>query len=173
LNLDNPVVGIEYFKEKERDRIMTEAEEKLFFSKGNPQPHLAKIVYLALNTGMRKSEILNLKKSDIVLGDLGGFISLKDTKNGDNRRVFLTNELTDFFKKVINTDSCSEYVFSSQNGKPFIDISYSWENTCKRAGIKDLRFHDLRHTFCTRMAYLGINPFTIMQVVGHKDTKTA
>ena len=42
-----------------------------------------------------------------------------------------------------------------------------------RAGIKDLRFHDLRHTFCTRMAYLGINPFTIMQVVGHKDTKTA
>ena len=74
---------------------------------------------------MIKSEILNLKKSDVFMGDLGGFISLKDTKNGDNRRVFLTNELTDFFKKVINDESCSEYVFSSQNEKPFIDISYS------------------------------------------------
>jgi hypothetical protein len=51
---------------------------------------------------MRKSEILNLKKSGIVLGDLGGFISLKDTKNGDNRRVFLTNECRDKIKLSVN-----------------------------------------------------------------------
>jgi integrase len=173
LNLENPVKGIAYFKEIERDRIMTEAEEELFFTKGNPQPHLAKIVYLALNTGMRKGEILNLKKSDVVLGDIRGFISLRDTKNGDNRKVPLTNELTDFFKQVINDVSYSEFIFSGVNGKPLTDISGSWENTCKRAGIENLRIHDLRHTYCTRMSHEGINPFTTMQIVGHKDTKTA
>jgi integrase len=87
--------------------------------------------------------------------------------------MYLTNKLTDFIKKVINTYLCREYVFSNQNGTSFIEISYSWENTYKRAGIKGLRFHALRHTFCKRMAYFGINSFTIMQVVGHKDTKTA
>ena len=49
------------------------------------QRYLYDVLLIALNTGMRKGEILSLKKSDIVLGDLGGYISLKDTKNGDNR----------------------------------------------------------------------------------------
>ena len=122
---------------------------------------------------MRKGEILSLKKSDIVLGDLGGYISLKDTKNGDNRKVFLTVELTEFLKNTIEDNPYGEYVFSDIWGKELVTIHTSWEGTCKRAGIKDLKFHDLRHTFCTRMAHLGVSPFTIMQVVGHKDTKTA
>jgi integrase len=122
---------------------------------------------------MRRGEILRLKKSDVVLGDLGGFISLKDTKSGDNRKVPLTKELTEFFKQVIKSDSGSEYIFVNNKGKPFSDISQSWEEACRRAGIDDLRFHDLRHTFCTRMAHEGVSPFAIMAIVGHKDAKTA
>ena len=76
-------------------------------------------------------------------------------------------------KQVIKDNPDSEYVFSNEFGKPYSDISESWENACDRAGIKNLWFHDLRHTFCTRMAHEGVNPFTIMAVVGHKDTRTA
>lgn len=169
--LFHPVSDVEFFKEKSRERIKTEKEEKLFFSKGKSQPHLRDIVYLALNTGMWRGEILRLKKSAVVLGDLGGFISLKDTKSGDNRKVPLTKELTEFFKQVIKGDWGSEYIFFNNKGKPFSDISQSWEEACRRAGIEDLRFHDLRHTFCTRMAHEGVSPFDIMAIVGTKTQK--
>ena len=88
LRIDNPVKGIEFFKEVSRDRIMTEEEEHLFFTKGKPSPILRDFVRLALRTGMRTSEMIKLKTSDIVLGDLGGYIQLRDTKTGDNRRCF-------------------------------------------------------------------------------------
>jgi integrase len=173
IKLDNPVSGIEFFREKQRTRVMTEEEEKRFFTDGNPSPFLSNVVRFALYTGMRKSEILNLKREDVIMGELGGCIVLKDTKNGESRKVVLTKELTEFLKQVINEVPESEYVFSRKNSKPRADIKDSFNRICRAVGINDLRFHDLRHTFCTRMANEGVNPFTIMQIVGHKDTATA
>jgi integrase len=173
LTILNPVKGIELFKERSRDRVMTEEEEKLFFTIGDPPSCLRNIVFFALVTGARRGEILNLKKSDTVLGDFGGSIMFRDTKNGENRKVVLTKELTDFLKQVINISCFSEHVFCHKNGQPVKSFIGSFKAVCKRAGIKDLRFHDLRHTFCTRMANAGVNPFIIMQIVGHKDTSTA
>jgi len=173
LTIPNPVKGIELFKEKARDRVLTEEEEKLFFAIGNPPQYLKDVVMFALVTGARKGEILNLKKSDVVLGELGGSIVFRDTKNGENRKVVLTKELTGFLKKVINVDSFSEHVFCHKNGQPLKSFDSGFRAVLKRAGIENLRFYDLRHTFCTRMASAGVNPFIIMQIVGHKDTATA
>jgi integrase len=174
LTLDNPVTGVEFFRERERDRVMTEGEEERFFTKGNPLPVLRDMVILALSTGMRLGEILKLKKNDVVIGEIGGYISLKDTKNGDNRKIMLTKGLTEFLKQVISDYGFSEYVFTNPKTlKPYFEVKEQFRNACKRAEIEDLRFHDLRHTFCTRVAALGVNPFVIMQIVGHKDTKTA
>lgn len=115
-----------------------------------------------------------MRKDDVVIGDLGGYISLKDTKNGDNRKVMLTKELTVFLKNIIRrSHEHIEYVFNFKNGKPISSIRECFKATCDRAGIKDLKFHDLRHTFCTRIAHEGVNPFVIMQIFGHKDTKPA
>ena len=173
LTIPNPVKGIEMFKEKARDRVMTEEEEKLFFTTGYPPNYLRDIVFFGLMTGARKGEILNLKRSDVVLGELGGSMVFRDTKNGENRKVILTKELTGFLKKVINIGSFSEYVFCHKNGQPLKSFDGAFRAVCKRAGINNFRFHDLRHTFCTRMASVGVNPFMIMQIVGHKDTTTA
>jgi integrase len=85
----------------------------------------------------------------------------------------LTKELTGFLKKVINVDSFSEHVFCYKNGQPLKSFDSGFRAVLKRTGIENLRFHDLRHTFCTRMASAGVNPFMIMQIVGHKDTATA
>ena len=116
-------------------------------------PYLADIVLIALNTGMRKSEILGLKKSDIFLKDISGYILLKDTKNNDVRKVPLNYELTILFNGIIkNVSDYNEYLFTNRSGKPFIDIKKGFHKTCERAGIKGLTFHDLRHTFCTRAA---------------------
>ena len=173
LTIPNPVKGIELFKEKARDRVLTEEEDQLFFEIGNPPQYLKDVVMFALVTGARKGEILNLKKSDVVLGELGGSIVFRDTKNGENRKVVLTKELTGFLKQVINVGSFSEHVFCHKNGQPLKSFDSGFRAVLKRAGINNFRFHDLRHTFCTRMANAGVNPFMIMHVVGHKDTSTA
>jgi integrase len=174
LKLDNPVKGVVFFREKARDRVMTEEEEARFFKEGKPSPALRDIVLLALYTGMRSGEILKLEISDIVFAEIGGYISLKDTKNGDNRKVMLTKGLTEFLKRVIKDHGHGDYVITNPRIKePYFGIKEQYRNACKRAGIDDLNFHDLKHTFCTRMSAAKVNQFVIMKIVGHKDPKTA
>jgi integrase len=82
--------------------------------------------------------------------------------------------LTAFLKRVIKDHGHGDYVFTNPKTKePYFEIKEQFRNTYKRPGIADLRFHDLRHTFCNRMAASGVNPFVIMPIVGHKDAKTA
>jgi integrase len=173
LKIDNPASCFEMYKETARERVLTEEEERRFFVQGKPSNAIRDIVIFALATGMRRSEIFKLKKTDVVLGELGGFMLIRDTKNGESRRVPLTKELTEFLKRVINGYPESDHVFNQMNGQPYRDLKDGFKGACERAGITGLRFHDLRHTFCTRMANAGISPFVIMQIVGHKDTKTA
>jgi len=173
IEIKNPVKGIKYFQEKSRERVMTLDEEKRFFTNGKPAAHMRYIVLFALYTGMRRSEIFKLKKKHVFLGDLGGYILLKDTKNGEDRKVPLNKDLTKIMREIIYKVSDDDYIFTNYDGSRIKDIKKAWQGACDRAGIKDLRFHDLRHTFCTRAAQRGTNPFFIMKIVGHKDPKTA
>jgi len=175
VKLDNPVTGIGFYKEVARTRVLTEDEEKRFFMDGGAPEHVQNVVTIALSTGMRLNEILTLEKKDVLLCDIGGTVTLRDTKNGESRKIPLTNDLTGMFKRIIdNSLEASPYVFASpRTGKPMLDIKTSFVKSCKRAKIDNLHFHDLRHTFCTRLANEGVNPFIIMQIAGHKDTKTA
>ena len=99
--LQNPCKGQKDYKETSRERIMTEDEEQRLFTTGAPSPLVSDVVRLALFTGMRKGEILKLKKVDVHIGDLGGYILLRDTKNGENRKVPVTKELKNFIENVM------------------------------------------------------------------------
>ena len=175
IKFENPVEGVEFYREVPRSRILTDEEEQRFFQDGEAPQHVQDVVSIALATGMRRNEILTLKKEDVHLGDIGGVIVLKDTKNGDERKVPLTKGLTELFKRIIdNSLKTSPYLFAnSKTGKPISDIKTSFVKSCKRAGIENFHLHDSRHSFCTRLANEGVNPFIIMRIAGHKDTKTA
>ena len=97
----------------------------------------------------------------------------RNTKNGTNRKVVLTREITEFLKDIISKNTLSDYVFSHLNGEKLKSFDAMFRKVCNRAEIENLRLHDLRHTFCTRMANEGVNPFTIMQIVGHENVETA
>ena len=64
-----------------------------------------------------------------------------------------------------------EYVFSDTNGRPFGDIKKGYAAAIGRAGIKDFRFHDLRHTFGSHLVMQGVNLRTVQQILGYKDIK--
>lgn len=128
-------------------------------------PHLRPIVITALNTGMRKGEILGLKWEQADLRH--GFILLDDTKNGERREIPINTTLRVTLEAIPHGPE-SEYVFVDRNGNPFKDVKRSFHTALRRAGIGDFRFHDLRHTFASHLVMAGKDITTVKELLGHK-----
>lgn len=129
-------------------------------------PHLKPIVIMALNTGMRRGEILSLEWYKHV--DLRhGFILLDVTKNGERRQIPINAASRRALQGVVRRID-SPYVFVSYTGKRLMDIKTSFRSAIRKAGIKDFRFHDLRHTFASHLVMSGIDITTVKELLGHK-----
>ena len=124
------------------------------------------IVITALNTGMRKGEILNLKWENIDL--IHGFILLDITKNGEKREIPINQTLKDLFSNMPSRFR-GGYVFCNGDGKPYQDVKRSFQTALRKAGIKDFHFHDLRHTFASQLVMAGVDITTVSRLLGHKS----
>jgi len=128
--------------------------------------YLKPIVITALSTGMRKSEILGLKWDQNI--DLRhGFILLDITKNGERREIPINRTLRETLTKLPRRID-SPYVFTDEKGNRFLDIKKGFGSACRRAGIKDFHFHDLRHTFASQLVMAGVDLTTVKELLGHK-----
>jgi len=161
----NPVHKVKFLKEpKGRLRYLEKEEiQKLLNVASN---YLRPILILALNTGMRRSEILGLKWHNVDIRK--GIIYLLDTKNNENREV----PLNDLVKKTlikIPKHPDSPYIFCKKDGRPIKDVRKSFNAALKKVGITNFRFHDLRHTFASQLAMAGIDLNTIRELMGHKS----
>jgi integrase len=113
---------------------------------GSQAPYLKDFVVIALNTGMRKGEILSLKWSQI----RNGFIYLEKTKTDEARQVPISSDLDRYLKGIRRRQHLtSQYVFPDERGGFIRDIKTAFKNALSRAGITDFRPHDLRHTFAS------------------------
>jgi len=132
--------------------------------------YLRPIVVVALNTGMRRGEILGLKKACVDFQR--EVIYLEKTKTGKGRTVPMNATVRDELTALCHSAIHSEYVFTNpKTGARLIDIKKSFTSACDDAKIVDFRFHDLRHTAATRMADAGADAFTIAEVPGQSDLK--
>ncbi len=130
------------------------------------KPHLRPIVVTALNAGMRKEEILSLEWEKHI--DLKhGFILLNVTKNGDRREIPINQPLRETLRGIVRRLD-SPYVFVDGEGKRFKDIKRSFKSALKITGIKDFRFHDLRHCFASHLIMAGVDITTVKELLGHK-----
>lgn len=183
---DNPVKNIKKQREPNyKIRYLTKEEEARLFNaidteilvvgrdrkgkKIKPYKYLEPIIICALQTGMRKSEILNLKWSNIDMQY--GFIELLETKSGKARQIPISDKLK---KVLININkNGSEYVFiNPQTNQCYKDIHNSFNSIKDIAGIKNFRFHDLRHTAATRMVEKGTNLVEVKDILGHSKIET-
>jgi len=164
---ENPAKGVKRLKEPPGRLRYLKIEEikKLLDACAD---HVRSIVITALNTGMRKSEILNLCWREVDLKNRK--ITVINAKNNETRVIpinkTLYGELLTLSKKPKG-----EYVFSNRCGSPFGDIKKGFSVALERAGIEDFRFHDLRHTFGSHLVMQGVNIKTVQQILGHKDIK--
>lgn len=132
--------------------------------------HLRPIVIAALNTGCRKSEILGLRW-DAHIDLKHGFILLDKTKNGERREIPINATLKAVFQGLTRRLDVPYVFFDRTTGKPYKDVKRSFPSACKKAGIRDFRFHDLRHTFASQLVMAGVDLTTVRELLGHKDIK--
>ena len=125
---------------------------------------LVDVVECAINTGMRKGEILGLRWEQI----RNGFIYLDKTKTSEPRQIPINDTLDMLFKRVRRKQHLtSKYVFTYR-GKRFDSVKTSFNASVKRAGIVDFRFHDLRHTFASQLLMKGGTLKDVQELLGHK-----
>lgn len=174
----NPVEKGNYFSEEEyqRDRVLSYEEEPRLFREA--APHLKPILMCALMTGMRYSEILGLAWDSVDLAKRQIVVKAELSKSG-KRRIIPINEtlLVEFERLRQQNMGKSEFVFlyaDPKTGKlrPVRTVRRAFEMACRRACIKDFRFHDLRHTAGTRLIEKGADPISVRDILGHSKLKT-
>ena len=161
----NPVKQVKLFKENNQRLRFLEKEEivKLL---ANCNPHLRGIVVVALNTGMRRGEILGLKWRDVDIKR--SILYLHNTKNGDKREVPINEHVKTVFIETRKNPQ-SDYIFCKKDGTPFGDIKTGFFTALKKSGIKDFHFHDLRHTAASHLVMSGVDLNTVREILGHKS----
>ena len=148
--------------------LTSEEETRLYKVLETTNQYLEPIITCALQTGMRRGEIFNLKWSNIDFEY--GFIELLETKSGKSRRIPISNKLLNILNSI---DRTSQYVFiNPETGKPYTDIKRSFKTLLKKANINDFRFHDLRHTVATRLATSNIDLIVVKEILGHSKIDT-
>ena len=141
---ENPFKKVKFLKEDNWILRSLNVEEIARLLNACP-PQLRAVVITALNTGMRKGEILNLKWKDIKLED--GLIYVEKTKSGKPRQIPINGQLREALLECFHRAK-NEYVFLNEDGNKYKDVRAAFFNALKRAGIpSEFRFHDLRHTF--------------------------
>jgi|TARA_Y100000031_G_scaffold93788_1_gene102900 integrase len=133
---------------------------------------LKPIVVIARETGLRLSNIVYLKWSEVNI--FSKMIILERTKNGEPHSVPMTENVCNILRMLF-VDKKNGYVFGyGEGGKPYRHwwISKSFRDTCRKAGIENFRFHDLRHDFCSRLVQRGADLYSVAGLAGHKDIKT-
>jgi integrase len=130
--------------------------------------YLYPVVFTALNTGMRRGELLNLRWKDVDLKN--GLILLEKTKNQERREIPMNEALKELFRRLFTQRRLdTDYVFPNpQTGNRFYDLKRAFQRALRKAGIRDFRFHDLRHTFASQLVMAGVDIRTVQELLGHK-----
>lgn len=143
----------------------------------SPNKLLRFIVPALLLTGLRKREVLDARWEHIDFEARTWFVP--HTKSGKPRTVQLSDTLVGLLRSVprregeAGAEAGAEWVFASpKTGKPFVSIFYAWDTARKKAGIPEVRMHDLRHTFASLLINSSYELYDVMSALGHTQMRT-
>lgn len=160
----NPFARLRMTRERRKKRpVLSVADElKLLLACA---AHLVAIVILALDTGMRKGELLHQLWEDIDFDRRLIFVTHSKTAEGEMRPIPMTQRVFNLLT-AMRKPSGLLFLF---RGKSLNRLKTAWGGAIRRSGISRLRFHDLRHTFNTRLLEAGVIADTRKALMGHSD----
>ena len=169
----NPTQGLKLLPENnKKERYVTQSEFNRLYraAEASPNPMLQYIVAFLIMTGARKNEVLRATWQEFDLMDREWHIH--ETKSGLARRVPL-NDGALAILNVVKGLSRSEYVFGNpKTGQHFTHVWNSWNSARKKAGLPNVRLHDLRHTFASLLINNGRSLYEVQKLLGHTQVKS-
>jgi integrase len=162
----NPLARIRLPKQRRKPRpILSLAEEAQLLDAS--APHLCHLIVAALDTGMRRGELLNQRAEHFDLSRRVLLVTHSKTPGGEAREIPLTARLARLFAILIH-DAPEGLVFTFKR-RPIQRIKTAWKAAIRRSGIRYFRFHDLRHTFNTRLMEAGVIQDVRKALMGHSS----
>jgi integrase len=176
---ENPCVDVEMLPEdNKRERYLDTDLDELMLSKCTGQrAHLKNLIIFTLNTGARRGEALGLlkdrvdRKRDIVWFKNSHRTGTR-TKNRKDRSVPLNDKAKAALAEQFALYPDSPFVFPNpRTGGKLMDIKHSFTRLCEEIGLTDFHWHDLRHSFASRLAEEGASATEIQKLLGHYDIR--
>ena len=163
---DNPVRAVKFRKEPRTRLRFLEPEEEARLVNAAPEP-LRTMIVLAINTGLRRREMLTLHWNDIDVRR--GLLTVQScfAKNGCERTVPLNAIIRDALTRHHRTVT-SDLVFPGRHGELREAVQTPFEHACKQAGLTGVTLHTLRHTFASRLVLAGVDLRTVQELGGWK-----
>jgi len=157
----NPCWKVRMLQENNaRDRILSEEEQARLCD--HLPHHAVLLVKFAVLTGMRAGEILNLTWDKVNLKQRIIKLGAEDTKTSEPRVIYLNDKVLDILNEAAKVRGFGHNRVFTHKGRPIASIKTCFKTACRKAGIDNLRFHDLRHTFNTNMRKAGVDHSVIM-----------
>ncbi len=139
---------------------------------GTYTDHLHPVVVLSLNTGLRRGELLARTWGDVDL--VGALLTVRgaSAKSGRTRYLPLNSEARDVLTAWRPSEATvAGWVFPGPTGEKMASLKTAWGKVAKAAGLKNFTFHDLRHTFASKLVQAGVDLNTVRELLGHADIK--
>ncbi len=160
----NPLSRVRMTRERKKPRfVISVAEEQKLLEAA--APHLRAIIIAALDTGMRRGEILAQRWEHIDFTRAILYVTHSKTPEGEAREIPLTARLAD----LLRAHEQSEGLVFTFKGQPIRKIKTAWKAAIRRAGIRYHRFHDLRHAFNCRLMEAGVLQEVRKALMGHSS----
>jgi integrase len=160
----NPLARMRLVRERRtRRQVLSVAEEQVLL--GSAKNHLYGMVLMALDTGMRRGEITTQLWEDIDFSQKVLFVTHSKTPEGESREIPLTERLHGYLLK----DRQTMGLVISFKGRSVRIVKRTWKTALRNAKLRHIRFHDLRHTFNTRLMEAGVLQEIRMAIMGHSS----
>ncbi len=175
----SPIGSVRFLRENNaRVRYLTPEEEERLL--GAVPERFQPLIIVAIHTGMRQGELLRLRWKDVDF--FSGTITVRQAKSGEGRRLPMNRVVRETLRNLRQERICeakargdghelfSPYVFCAPRGGYLFNVKRDWYRVLRRTGIEDLRFHDLRHTFASRLVMAGVDLYSVQTLLGHKTS---
>lgn len=164
----NPAAKVKLIRKdkKHEDWLKAEEENRLI---AVASPRMRRLILFAIYTGMRKGEILNMIWSDVDLTNRTIIIPGERAKSREDRNIFLNETALAVLNELPRPLDQSTLVFGNKKGKVDSNLGREWRSVLLQSGIPHYRFHDLRHTFGSRLGSAGESELVIGKLMGHSS----